>query len=413
MLRDYQQNAVNSALAHWGSTRKEVPGVLVLPTGSGKSHVIAELCHKSDSPVLILQPSKEILEQNYTKLRNYGIDDIGIYSASAGRKDVGKYLYATIGSIYKKPEMFQDYKTILMDECHFYSPKNSGGMYNKFFKEVKPERIVGLTATPYRQQQRYVYKGHEIETITEIQMINRIPPFYFRQMLDVVGIRELIEQGYLVKPEYVEGRKQYDIRQLRLNSTGADYREADVRQFWDDGKLKDIAKSIDDIEGSISRNLIFCSTIEQAQRCSQMLTEMKLSSEWITSEDSMKDRTEILKRFREGKIKHLCNVGILTTGFDFPELDCITVARPTLSLALWYQMVGRGMRKYPGKDRFYVIDICNNVKRLGRVETITYGKEEGYKDIVLTELGKISGIPLREFTILRTSKTEEDAEQEI
>ena len=135
--------------------------------------------------MLILCPNKEILEQNYGKLKMYGIFDIGIYSASMGSKTIDKFTYATIGSIYKKPELFKDFKHIIIDECHFVNMKKSGTMYHKFFKAISENfrnkeknenlnsylneslkfqknsqlKIMGLTATPFRTDLSYRIDG--------------------------------------------------------------------------------------------------------------------------------------------------------------------------------------------------------------------------------------------------------------
>ena len=123
VLRSYQDEAVRKAI--WFMHNYDNPFVVLMATGAGKSLVIAEICHRLNEPVLILQPSKEILEQNYQKLLSYGVEDIGIYSASKNRKEVAKYTYATIGSIYKKPELFKHFKYVIIDECHLVNPKNT------------------------------------------------------------------------------------------------------------------------------------------------------------------------------------------------------------------------------------------------------------------------------------------------
>ena len=101
--------------------------------------------------VLILQPSKEILEQNMEKLKLYvPEDEIGVYSASAKRKDINKYTFATIQSIYKKPELFNHIGLVLVDECHQVNPKNAKGMFSSFLKKIGNPVTIGLTATPFR-----------------------------------------------------------------------------------------------------------------------------------------------------------------------------------------------------------------------------------------------------------------------
>ena len=137
-LRPYQEQAVNKLL--W-SKKLEGADLCILPTGAGKSIVIAELAYKLKQPILILQPTKEILEQNLAKMETYvDPEKIGVYSASMNRKDFGFITFATIQSIYKKPELFKNFGVIIIDECHLVNPKNLNGMYTRFFNEINKIR---------------------------------------------------------------------------------------------------------------------------------------------------------------------------------------------------------------------------------------------------------------------------------
>lgn len=402
VLRDYQNSAVEVALKHFENYDK--PFVLVLPTGSGKSLIVADICHKLDQPVLILQPSKEILEQNYNKLLSYGITDVSIYSASFNTKEISKYTYATIGSIYKKPELFKQFKYVLLDECHGLNPKNLDGMYNQFFKAIECEHICGLTASPYRLVQKYYHDGRDLVYTAYLQTINRIYPFYFKKFAYQVSIKELLDKGYLCKLDY-KYYNDFDISGVKINTTGADFDEKSLEKFWNDKRLVKLSEIIYEINKTCKHNLIFCSSIRQAQRCCEMMKQMGLSVDYVTSEDNAKDRDRKIVAFRSGETKHICNVGVLTLGFDFPELDSITLARATISLTLFYQMIGRGMRPYPGKEFCQVIDITDNVRRMGRVETIKLDKEEGgFRDIVTTEVGEITNKPLFKFKLKDQNK---------
>lgn len=399
-LRDYQNQAVEKALSNFDKYDK--PFVLVLPTGSGKSLVISDICHKLNEPILILQPTKEILAQNYEKLLSYGITDIGIYSASFNSKEINKFTYATIGSIYKKPELFRHFKYVLIDECHLVNPKNLEGMYNQFFKAIDCKHICGLTATPYRMIQKY-YTNPDGELIytAYIQTINRIYPFFFKKFAHITTIQELLDQDYLCKYDY-KFYDDFDISEVKINSTGADFDERSLEKFWNDNRLKKLSDVIAEVDKGCKHNLIFCSSIRQAQRCSELLKEMGYSADYITSEHGAKERDSLILKFRNGEIKHLANVGVLTVGFDFPSLDSITLARPTLSLALLYQMAGRGMRKDPNRPEkvCQIIDITENIKKMGRIETIALAKEDGgFKDIVITEMGEITNKPLFSFKL--------------
>lgn len=171
-LRDYQQEAADIAVANLKKYGK--PFVIQAATGAGKSLIIADICHQIDEPILILQPSKEILEQNYNKLVSYGVTDVSMYSASMNSKEIAKFTYATIGSIYKKPDLFKHFKYVIIDECHGVNPSKIETMYKKFFKAMGNPAICGLTATPYRIQQKFVTENGQLYYTAALKLINRI-----------------------------------------------------------------------------------------------------------------------------------------------------------------------------------------------------------------------------------------------
>ena len=146
-LRDYQQKASDAAVSFFNNRAKKTNAIMVLPTGSGKSLIIADIAARLDGHTLVFQPSKEILEQNFKKLCSYGILDCSIYSASFNSKEISRITFATIGSVKNHPELFTHFKNIIVDECHLVNPKE--GMYKDFFDAVKC-KVLGLTATPYR-----------------------------------------------------------------------------------------------------------------------------------------------------------------------------------------------------------------------------------------------------------------------
>ena len=147
VLRDYQQQASDAAVSFFNNKAKKNNAIMVLPTGAGKSLVIADIAARLNGHTLVFQPSKEILEQNYLKLCSYGVLDCSIYSASFGRKEISRITFATIGSVINHPELFQHFQNIIIDECHLVNPKE--GMYKSFLSILKC-KVLGLTATPYR-----------------------------------------------------------------------------------------------------------------------------------------------------------------------------------------------------------------------------------------------------------------------
>lgn len=238
-LRPYQQEMVDKAIEAL-TTKHPKPSILVASTGAGKSWIIAATCHRlteldPEAGVLILQPSKEILEQNAEKLEMYGFDDIKVYSASVGRKEVGKYTMATIGSIKDKTELFKHVKYVLVDEmqeCRI----NANGMYQKFFDQLGITRIVGLTATPFKQRMKYHRQGNALEQTTMVCMANRFPPirgqykpqYMWGKILYKIEMKDLQDMGYLCPIKYYSEMPKAN---LRINSTGGDYRKEDIEEF--------------------------------------------------------------------------------------------------------------------------------------------------------------------------------------
>lgn len=404
-LRPYQAEAVEIAVNKLRGKSK--PFIIQAATGAGKSLIIADICHKIDEPILILQPSKEILEQNYAKLISYDpMIDAGIYSASAGRKEIRKFTFATIGSIYKKPNEFKHFKYAIVDECHGLNPKKSDGMLTSFFKAIQCEHIVGLTATPYRIDTLWTRNSDGTLTSTaSLKMINRISrtPF-FKSIAYKIETAELIEQGYLSPVRYFS--EPSDWSQLRINSTGADFTEDSVEKFAG-SRIERIVQAVRYSDRHRKRTLTFCSTIGQATHVMEHIQDGGIEVAMVTGKTPKKERERLIEQFKQGEIKHMLNVGVFTTGFDAPILDTVILGRPTMSLALYYQMVGRGIRIDPDDKQkiLHVYDLVGVVERLGRVETIRVKRESGgFRDEVWSEAGRCDNWPLYEFTVTPKEK---------
>jgi DNA repair protein RadD len=356
--RPYQQEATDRAV-HFLKARSQAHGLVVLPTGSGKSLVIANIVSALDAPCLVFQPSREILRQNFAKLVAYGFRP-AVYSAALGKKQVsGAVTLATIGSVVRKPDLFDHIKYVLVDECHLV---NAGaGMYKSFFESLQHNhlRILGLTATPYRLTS--TMEGPILKFLT------RTRPRVFSELIYHVQNEQLFREGHLAKLQYHQ-IKGFDRSKLRANSTGADYTDASIQKHFRDlnfpGKLERVVQRL--IEIDRKGVLIFTRFLEE----SRWLVARIPGAAMVSAETPDPERDRILKEFREGKIRVVCNVGVLTTGFDYPELDTIVLARPTMSLGLYYQMVGRCVRPHPQKLHAMIVDMVGLMEQFGRVEDL-------------------------------------------
>ncbi|WP_321437287.1 DEAD/DEAH box helicase [uncultured Bacteroides sp.] len=358
-LRDYQQQASDSAVTYFKS-RTDKNAIMVLPTGSGKSLIIADIASKLDAPVLIFQPSKEILEQNFAKLQAYDIWNCSVYSASFNSKEISRITFATIGSVKNKPELFQQFKYILIDECHLVNPKE--GMYKTFLSQLKC-KVLGLTATPYRLSSNQEFGAM-------LKFITRTRPRIFSDVIYQVQISTLLNMGFLSKLNYYQ-LDVIDERNLKTNTTGADYTDKSVVREYERADfygflVNTVQRLLNPKQGGKRKGiLVFTRFLKEAEQLTWSIPECVI----VSGETPKTERERILNAFKSGEIKVVANVGVLTTGFDYPELDTIVLARPTMSLAMYYQIVGRAIRPY--KDKVgWIVDLCGTYRRFGKVEDL-------------------------------------------
>ena len=336
---------------------------MVLPTGAGKSLVIADIASRIEGHTLVFQPSKEILEQNYKKLCSYGILECSVYSASFNSKSITRITFATIGSVINHQELFRHFRNVIIDECHLVNPKE--GMYSTFLSKLKC-KVIGLTATPYRLSSSSF--GSMLKFLT------RTRPRVFSELIYYVQISTLLDMGYLSKLEYWSMPPTgWDTGRLNLNTTGADYTDRSVRQEYKRVDLQGwLAHIVDRLLNNrvtgIKRKgiLVFTRFIEEAEALADTIPGTAI----VSGSTPKKERESILRHFKAGDIKVVANVGVLTTGFDYPELDTVVMARPTMSLSLWYQIVGRAIRPHPDKKSGWIVDLCGNIERFGEVKDL-------------------------------------------
>lgn len=362
-LRDYQQKASDAAVTYFNSkTTKNA--IMVLPTGSGKSLIIADIANRLDGHTLVFQPSKEILEQNFKKLCSYGVLDCSIYSASFNSKQISRITFATIGSVKGHPELFSHFQYVIIDECHLVNPKE--GMY-KDFLSVLNCKVLGLTATPYRLSSSQDFGSM-------LKFITRTRPAIFKEVIYHVQVSTLLDLGYLAKLNYYPMNPLgWNELNLKVNTTGADYTDKSVQREYERidfyGYLVHIVQRlVDNQKTGIKRKgiLVFTRFLKEAERLTYSIPGCA-----IVSGDTPKgERERILEAFKSGEIPVVANVGVLVCGFDYPELDTIVLARPTMSLALYYQIVGRAIRPHPSKEAGWIVDLAGNIKRFGEVSDL-------------------------------------------
>lgn len=359
-LRDYQEDAVNACMDYLQS-KSNKPGVVVAPTAAGKSWIIAEVAKRYPDKILVLQPSVELLKQNHDKFSQLG-SDASLYSDSVGSKEIGDTTYAILPSVKKIARAFKEkgVKLVIIDECHYKISPEEGSMFSIFIKALNPDKVIGLTATPFRLKSNR--GGNRLAIIT------RIRPGYFKHFIHVTQIKEMIDRGFW-SPS-VDEEWSMDEDRLVLNSKGTEFTDKSIEDAIKvNGINNKIFLRIRDIQSQKIRKsiLVFADSLETCEKfCEHIPNSAALSGDTPT-----KKRAKIIEDFKSGAIHVLFNYGVLTTGFDHPELDCIIVGRPTNSLALFYQIYGRGVRISDNKKDFLFIDYCNNLKRLGHPRDLT------------------------------------------
>lgn len=256
----------------------------------------------------------------------------------------------------------------LVHNCHLVNPEE--GMYHKFIKSYDKVKVLGLTATPYR-----LASGVDG---AQLRFLNRTSPRIFNKVLYYVQNDTLFNAGHLAPLEYF-ANNVIDRSKLQTNSTGADFTDSSLRAYY--RQINMPAHTIRYANRLLARRnslLVFCSLISEAEEVSKGVP----GSVMISGETDATTRARILTQFKAGKIRCVVNVGVLTTGFDYPELEAVLIARSTMSLALYYQIIGRVMRPftYPDgrKKTGLIMDLGGNVDLFGKIETMRiYQNDKG------------------------------------
>lgn len=390
-LRDYQIEPVAIGIEFF-KTPKMAPSIIVAPTAFGKSIVIAHIAKGIGEKVLVIQPSKELLEQNYNKLITLG-GTASIYSASMGEKEIGDITYATIGSIINIAWKFKELgiTKVIIDECDRY-PRDKSGQLRKFIDSLKATHVLGLTATPLKLQTNMGETGPYSKLV---MLTNRSKHgTFFKHIIHVSQIQDIVDMGFWTPLEYQS--YDFDTGALVYNSTGAEYTNDSIARAYENQNLQDkIVKKVHELYDRKSI-LVAVPTIEQAT----ILAGKIPSAAVVHGETPTAERNRIIEEFRSQKIRVIVQVNVLTVGFDYPELDCLITARPTASISWWYQFVGRGTRIHQNKKDCLVVDFVGSLEKFGKVEALYYKEDnEGIWELYGENKKKITGIPMHEIGI--------------
>ncbi|WP_298843514.1 DEAD/DEAH box helicase [uncultured Salinicola sp.] len=372
-LRPYQTQAVDNVIAHFRGS--DDPAVVVLPTGSGKSLVIAELARRARGRVLVLAHVRELVEQNHAKYLAYGLE-ADIFSAGLGRKESGRQV--VFGSVQSVVNGLDDFATgeftlLVIDECHRLSiskealargagkaeseRRRSASSYERVIarlREARPSlKVLGLTATPYRLGEGFLYHRHYHG------MVKGPEEAFFRDCVFEQPLRVMVRQGYLAEPRRIDGALAfYDFSRLMPQRNGQ-FAERDLNGVVQGNRatpriVDDVIERARDREGV----MIFAATVAHAEEVLGLLPPEE--SALVTGATPGVERERLIAAFKARELKYLVNVAVLTTGFDAPHVDVIAILRPTESVGLYQQIVGRGLRLSPGKTDCLILDYAGN-----------------------------------------------------
>ncbi len=352
-LRPYQQEAVDATLTHFRKSR--TPAVIVLPTGAGKSLIIAELAKIARGRVLVLAHVKELVEQNHAKFISYELE-AGIYSAGLNQKDSSdKVIFGSIQSVARASrDFFKDFSLLVIDECHRVSTEDDT-QYAQVIQKIRSNNpqlcILGLTATPYRLDSGWIYQYNSQGFICSHE------PRLFGRCIYDLSLRQMIENGYLTQPVQIDAPvASYDFSTLKLQSGKQTFELKEIEAILKDQSritpviIQNIVELSKDRKGVI----IFTASVRHAAEILNYLPEGNAAL--VVGDTPSDERDAVVAKFKAQKIKFLVNVSVLTTGFDAPHVDLIAILRPTESVSLYQQIVGRGLRLYEGKTDCLVLD---------------------------------------------------------
>lgn len=393
--RDYQ---IAAAQALWDQVHQhpEQNPLVVMATGLGKSLNIAMFCYQMLSTyphvrIMVATHVKELVEGNYRTLLNlWPGAPAGVYSAGLNQRNTrAQITYAGIASVVRRPETFGHIDFLIVDEAHRINDKDST-QYANFIAALKAKNpnliVIGFTATAYRMTSGMLTDGQ----LFDVECFN-------------IGHGEsfvwAIENGYLVKlvPKY----PGFELDDSAISVVAGDYSNSEASQALRDQDI--LERAVDTtIAYGVEQNrqcwLTFCQSIEDAELVADMFTYKGYEFQAVHSKRA--DRDEVLKDFKAGRLRGVTNQNVLTTGFDNPNIDLITMLRLTRSPGLWVQMLGRGTRPVfaPGydintlegrrqailagpKQSCLVLDFCGNSERLGAINYPNIPRRRGSNQV--------------------------------
>ncbi len=364
--RQYQTDTVEA----WWDVLENSPEqrpIIAVPTGAGKTVIMGMLIRKyidkyPYNKVLVLSHTQDILEQDYDALTEFFEDvEIGLYSSGLGLRQVCQITVAGIQSVYRTSGMFDWVNLIIIDECHTVNHKDSG-MYRTFLGNHKGI-IAGMSATVFRTGHGYVFEnGAMFDTLAY-------------DLTSLENFNKLIDDGYLTK--LIPVSPEMEMNTDGIATSAGDYNVKQLGDRFD--RLSITQRAVKELVyygHNYKKWLIFAIDTDHADNICDELKANGIDAHVLHSKMHY-GRQKTTNRFKKGKTRALVSVGMVTTGFDAPNVDLIALLRPTKSAVLHVQMIGRGLRIAEGKDHCLVLDFAGNTLRLGPINDVRVPKKAG------------------------------------
>ena len=346
-LYDYQHGAIDKIFQRIQENPNQYNLLYQLPTGGGKTVIFSEIARQyidsNHHKVLILTHRIELSKQTSNMLTEFGVKNKVIDSSVKEVTNEGKYscfvaMVETLNNRIKENKAdLDDIGLVIVDEAHYNS-------FRKLFKHFERCFILGVTATPLSSN------------------INLPMHDIYKDLIVGEKISSLIEKGFLAKADVYSFN--VNLSSLKIGANG-DYTVKSSEELYTQNVMQSKLLNAYESTSLGKKTLIFNNGIHTSRHVYEVFKKAGYSVMYIDNTNTKEERKRILKWFKNTPDAILTSVGILTTGFDEPSIESIIINRATKSLALYFQMIGRGSRVIENKKDFLVVDLGNNVARFG------------------------------------------------
>lgn len=334
-LRDYQQEAIDN-LKKMREDGKTI-ALLYHATGVGKTITAATDAKAVSGRTLFLVNALKLASQaKDTFAKVWPEATLGEYTGS--QKDVSQtVIFATVQSISKDLEKFSptDFDYLIVDECH-HAAANT---YQKIFTYFHPKFILGLTATPERS---------DGEDMLEL----------FQNVAHKMDLKTAVERGVLVPIRCIRVKTNIDLTDVRINGIKYNSQDLESKLFIPERNQLIVDTYLKYVNGK--KTVIFCASVDHAAEIAKLLRDGGVKAEAVSGRDRVEVREKILKDYETGSTNVLCACDLLNEGWDSPHTTVLFMARPTMSKTIYLQQLGRGTRRYPGKEDLLMVDFVDN-----------------------------------------------------